>query len=76
MRAIFIGPPSRVSHGNEPTYWVALAEYAGAVSDVPDGPGTRGFGEYELADARAVADDEAARLGLAVVDLTGTRQIA
>ena len=33
-------------------------------------PTTRGLGEYPLADARDVANEEAGRLGLSVVDLT------
>jgi hypothetical protein len=79
MRAIFIGPPSHAVSGGEPVYWVAAADYtpgSQSVEDVPDGPNTRGLGEYPLADARYIADEEAGRLGLRVVDLTKTSQIA
>jgi hypothetical protein len=77
MRAIFIGPLSQ--SGREPTHWVAVADYTPdgrRLDDVPDGPGTKGLGEYPLADARYIADEEAGRLGLRVVDLTKTPQIA
>jgi hypothetical protein len=76
MRAIFIGPPS---HGREPTYWVAVADYTPGgetTDDVPDGPGTRGLGEYPLVHAREIATEEAARLGLSIVDLTKMPQTA
>jgi hypothetical protein len=73
MRAIFIGPPSHAVSSRELVYWVAAADYTPGgqpVDNVPDGPNTRGLGEYPLADARDVANEEAGRLGLSVVDLT------
>ena len=78
MRAVFIGPPSHAIPGREQTYWVAVAEYVPGdkVDDVPDGPGTTGLGEYGLVDARHIADQEARRRGLSVVDLSGKPQTA
>jgi hypothetical protein len=73
MRAVFIGPPSHAEPGREPTHWVAVADYlanAEAIDDVPEGPATKGLGEYPLIDAREIASEEAQRTGLRVIDLT------
>ena len=79
MRVVFVGPASPVGFGREPTHSVAVSEYTlgdQPLDDIPYGPGTKGLGEYPLADAREIANDEACRLGLPLVDLTMTSQIA
>ena len=79
MWAIFIGRPSHSRSGHKPTHWVAVADYSPGNSlpeDVPNGPSTKGLGDFPLAVAREIANEEAGRLGLPVVDLTGTPQIA
>jgi hypothetical protein len=79
MRVVFVGPASPVVFGREPTHSVAISEYSlgdQPLDDIPCGPGTKGLGEYPLAHARDIANDEACRLGLPLVDLTVTPQIA
>lgn len=77
MRAIYIGPPDHTGSSRKPTHWVAVADYVPGEqpTDIPLGPTTKGFGEYSLVDAVEIANEEAARLGLPLVDLSRGRLV-